>query len=62
MVSNGPFVELDDMRNEAGQVFQRAGYIRLSGADYLALSNARRFPHRTFLERERTIKMVCNIL
>lgn len=62
MESGGMFVELDDLRIEVDQVFRRAGYIRPSGANYMAQLTTRRFHHSTFNLDERKINMSSYVL
>ena len=48
MVSRDMSGNLSDLKNEVDEILRNAGYIRPSGANYLALSTARRFSHSTF--------------
>jgi len=57
MVNRDTWVELGNFKNEVDEVFRSAGYIRPSGANYLALSTTRRFPHSTFSVDERRINV-----
>lgn len=62
MLNRGTIVEFDDVRIEVDQAFRGAGYIHPSGANYLALSTTRRFPHSTFSVNERKNNMSSYIL
>ncbi len=62
MVNRDIFGELEDFNNEVDEVFRSAGYIRPTGANFLALSTSRRFPHNVFSANERRINMSSYIL
>lgn len=57
MVEMDIFVEMDNLKNEVDLLFRNAGYLRPHGANYLALSTTRRFPHSTFHVDVRKISM-----